>query len=67
MMKSHFAIVLTGLTPFAALAISALLIALEQSGLQIPQNHHTHYKVIDAKELETLSRRQGSSVCGRTN
>jgi hypothetical protein len=51
MMKSHFAIVLTGLAPFAALAIPALLIALEQSGLQMPQNHHAHYKVIDAGNL----------------
>ena len=50
-MKGNFAIVLTGLTLFAALAIPALLIAQEQSGLQPPQKHHTHYKVIDTGSL----------------
>lgn len=46
-MKSSLAIVLTGVVLFAVWAIPAPLIAQEQSGLQVAQKHHTHYKVID--------------------
>jgi hypothetical protein len=51
MMKSHWAIVLSAVTLFAALAIPTQFIAQEQSGMQLPQNHDTHYKVIDASSL----------------
>jgi len=45
-MKKGFMIAFTGITLFAALAIPAQLIAQEQSGLQLTQKHHTHYKVV---------------------
>jgi probable HAF family extracellular repeat protein len=45
-MKKGLAIAFHVIMLFAALAIPAQLIAQEQSGLQIPQKHPTHYKVV---------------------
>ena len=45
-MKSNLATVFIAVTLFAALAIPTQLIAQEQSGMQLPQNHHTRYKVV---------------------
>jgi probable HAF family extracellular repeat protein len=45
-MKSSLATVFIAVTLFAALAIPTQLIAEEQSGMHLPQNHHTHYRVV---------------------